>query len=70
MITSKFMGIFDLKGLLIPLTGRLKLDLRDIGTAFPQWDHEIKTVGRAKWVQNFLDVERLKGMKFTRPRMP
>ena len=26
MITSKFMGIFDLKGLLIPLIGRLKLD--------------------------------------------
>ena len=23
-----------------------------------------------KWVRNFLDIERLKGIKFTRPRMP
>ena len=70
MITSKFMGIFDLKGMLIPLTGRFKRDLRDISTTTPHWDHAVDTIGRSKWVLNFLDVERLKGMKFTRPRMP
>ena len=70
MITSKFMGIFDIKGLLIPLTGRFKKDLRDISATTPQWDHDVDSIGRSKWVLNFLDTERLKGMKYTRPRMP
>ena len=38
-ITSKFMGIFDLRGLRIPITARLKRDLREISAAKPQWDH-------------------------------
>ena len=70
MVTSKFMGIFDIRGLLIPLTARVKRDLRDISVATPQWDHAVGSIGRSKWVKNFLDVERIKGMKFTRPRMP
>ena len=57
-ITSKFMGIYDLRGLLIPLTGRLKRDLRDISVATPQWDHAVDSIGRSKWVKNFLNVER------------
>ena len=64
-VTSKFMGIFELKGLLIPITGRLKRDLRDISAATPQLDHAVTSVARFKWVRNFLDVERLKGIKFT-----
>jgi len=69
-ITSIFMGIYDLRGLLAPLTGRLKRDLRDILVATPQWDHAVDSISRSKWVKNFLDVERLRVMKFTRPRMP
>ena len=69
-ITIKFMGIFDLKGLLIPITGRLKPDLRDISAATPQWDHAVTPEARFKWVRNFLDFEHLKGIKFTQPRMP
>ena len=69
-VTSKFMGIFDLRGLLIPLTARLKKDLRDVVATTPEWDHGIKTGQRSKWVKNFLDVEKCKGIKFTRPRMP
>ena len=44
MITSKFMGNFDLKGMLIPLTGRFKRDLRDISTTTPHWDHAVDTI--------------------------
>jgi hypothetical protein len=35
-VTSKFMGLFDLRGLLIPLTARLKKDLRDIVAITPE----------------------------------
>ena len=69
-VTSKFMGIFDLRGLLIPLTARLKRDLRDIVATTPEWDHGIENGLRSKWVKNFLDIEKCKGLRFTRPRMP
>ena len=35
MVTSKFMGIFDLRGLLIPLSARFKRDLRNIVNTTP-----------------------------------
>ena len=69
-VTSKFMGIFDLRGLLIPLTSRLKRDLRDIVAVTPEWDHGVVDGQRSKWVKNFLDLENCKGLRFTRPRMP
>ena len=69
-ITSKVMGIFDIKGILIPLTARLKRDLRDIFRSTPEWDHAVTPEQRFVWVQNFLDVEKCKGIKFHRPRMP
>ena len=69
-VTSKFMGLFDLRGLLIALTARLKRDLRRIVASTPGWDHGIDVDQRSTWVKNFLDVEKCKGMKFTRPRMP
>ena len=68
-ITSKFMSIFDLCGLLIPQTARLKRDLRDISAATPGWDHTVDVDSRAKWVKNFLEIERLTYLKFSRPRM-
>ena len=69
-ITSKHMGVFDIKGLLIPLTARCKRDLRDVFKETPKWDHAVSGGLRAKWVRNFLDIERCRGMKFNRPRMP
>ena len=64
------MGIFDIRGLLIPLTARLKQDLRDIFSNTPEWDHAVSSEQRFTWVQNFLDVEKCKGIKFHRPIMP
>ena len=69
-ITSKVMGIFDIRGILIPLTARLKRDLRDIFRITPEWDHAVTPEQKFTWVQNFLDVEKCKGIKFHRPRMP
>jgi hypothetical protein len=52
------------------LTARLKKDLRDVVAITPEWDHGIATGQRSKWVKNFLDLEKCKGIKFTRLRMP
>ena len=41
-VTSKFMRLFDLRGLLIPLTARLKRDLRDVVATTPNWDHGVE----------------------------
>ena len=62
--------VFNIKGLLIPLTARCKRDLRDVFKETPAWDHAVSEGLRAKWVLNFLDIERCRGMKFHRPRMP
>ena len=57
-ITSKHVGVFDIKGLLIPLTARCKRDLRDTFTETPKWDHSVFSGSRAKWVRNFQTVQR------------
>ena len=54
MVTSKFMGIFDIKGLIIPLTARFKRDLRRIVIDTPGWDTPISCEHRTVWVRNFL----------------
>ena len=69
-ITSKHMGVFDIKGLLILLTARYKRDLIDVFTETPKWDYSVSGGLRAKWVRSFLDIERCRGMEFNRPRMP
>ena len=70
LITSKFMGVFDLLGKLIPLTSRMKRDLRLLTKTTPSWDEAVSNEHRTTWVKNFLDLEKAKGMKYSRPRMP
>ena len=70
MIISKFMGVFDLLGKLLPLTARMKRDVRSMMKATPTWDEAVTEEHRTKWVKNFWDLERCKGLKYTRPRMP
>ena len=38
--------------------------------ATPTWDEAVTEEHRSSWVKNFLDIEKAKGLKFTRPRMP
>ena len=47
-INIKHMGVFDIKGLLIPLTARCKRDFRDFFKETPAWDHAVSEVLRAK----------------------
>ena len=70
MIVSKFLSVFDILGHLIPLTSRMKLDVRRMVKETESWDDAVTNEHRTKWVKNFLDLEKLKGLQFTRPRMP
>ena len=70
MIISKFMGVFDLLAKLLPLTARMKRDVRAMMKATSTWDEAVTDEHRTTWVKNFWDLERCKGLKYTRPRMP
>ena len=69
-IVSKLMSVFDLLGHLIPITSRLKRDMRRMMKDTAQWDDAVTDEHRSTWVKNFLDLERCKGLQFTRPKMP
>ena len=69
-VVSKLMSIFDLQGRMIPLTARFKRDMRTVMAATLAWDEAVTNEHRSKWVKNFMDMEAMKGIKFTRPRMP
>ena len=70
MITSKFLSVFDVLGKLIPLTSRMKRDLRRMVKDTPSWDEAVTNEHRTSWVKNFWELERCRGLKFARPRMP
>ena len=70
MVVSKFMGVFDPLGKLLPLTSRMKRDLRLVMKSTVNWDDAVLDEHRTLWVKNFLDLEKAKGLKYTRPRMP
>ena len=69
-VVSKYMSTFDPMGKLIPATSKMKRDLRDLMADTPTWDEAVSTEHRSTWVKNFMTLEALKGIKFTRPRMP
>jgi hypothetical protein len=69
-VVSKLMSIFDLLGRMIPVTARLKRDMRTVMACTLSWDEAITNEHRTTWVKNFMDMEAMKGIKFTRPRMP
>ena len=69
-VVSKLMSIFDLQGRMIPLTARFKRDMRTVISATLSWDEAVTNEHRTTWVKNFMNMEAMKGIKFTRPRMP
>ena len=69
-IFSKNGSIFDPLGKFIPLTAGLSVDLRESVKATVQWDDSIGDHLRNKWVENFLRIEKMKGIKFQRAKLP
>ena len=70
MLFSKKSGFFDILGKFTPIDIRLKLDLRDAVALTTGWDDPIPSDLRKRWVDNFWQLEKLRGIKFKRARMP
>ena len=69
-IVSKYSSIYDPAGKLIPITTSLKLDVRLATEETSDWDDVVSTNLRAKWVNNFLRIEQMRGIRFNRAIMP
>lgn len=70
MILSKKASLFDVTGKFTPVSAKLSLDLRRAIKETSDWNEVVSDMTRSKWVQNFFLLEQLKGLKFTRARMP
>ena len=70
MIVSKRAALYDPLGKLEPIKAMLKVHEREAVLATSDWDDHVNATIRNKWVKNFLMIEQLRGLKFTRARMP
>jgi hypothetical protein len=70
MIVSKRAALYDSMGKLEPVKAMLKVSEREAVLATLDWDDAVASDIRNKWVKNFLMMEQLRGLRFTRARMP
>ena len=70
MIVSKRASIYESLGKLEPIKAKLKIDEREAVMLTSDWDDPVDQNLRKKWVQNFLLIEQLRGIRFTRARIP
>ena len=70
MIVSKRAALYDSMGKLEPVKGMLKVGEREVVIATLDWDDPVASDVRNKWIKNFLMMEQLRGIRFTRARMP
>ena len=70
MIFSKKASVFDILGKFVPIDTRLKLDLRKAVQTTQGWDDPVPPELRSKWVSNFWMLEKLRGIRFKRAKMP
>ena len=69
-LASKVAALYDLMGKFAPVLAGLKLDLRIVNKVTEGWDDPVPDDLRNKWIQNFWTMEKLRGIKFNRARMP
>ena len=70
MIVSKRASIYESLGKLEPIKAKLKIDEREAVKLTSDWDDPVDQNLRKKWVQNFLLIEQLRGIRFIRARFP
>ena len=70
MIFSKNNALFDMYGKFVPVTAGMKLDIRAAVKMTQGWNDPVPEEIRSKWIKNFWNIEKLKGIKFERARMP
>ena len=69
-ILSRKASLFDVTGKLTPISSVLSYDLRKAIKETESWDEAVSDQLRSKWIGNFLMLEKLRGLKFSRPKMP
>ena len=69
-IISKFSAVFDMYGKLEPVRAKMKLDARSATEETDEWDGEVTQGLRDRWCDNFWRLQKLKGLKFQRARVP
>ena len=67
---SKVASLWDLLGHLTPIMPLLKILLRETFQRTEDWDSAMPLDLRQRWVEKFLLLERLRGLRFTRAIMP
>ena len=69
-VVSKTASIFDIRGLLAPIIGSLRLDSRITCRLVSAWDDPMPDYMRSKWIKSFWTLEQLRGLGFKRAMMP
>jgi len=67
---SQVASVFDLTGMLTPITAGLKLDLHELVKRKIQWDDPIPDDLKPIWSSNFEMIEELQSFKFERAVVP
>ena len=70
MAVSKLASVWDLTGKFAPLLAGMKLDVRKTTKQTLGWTDPMPDTMRSRWLDNFWKLESLKGIKFSRARMP
>ena len=68
--TSVAARIYDIQGLLAPLTLKLKNDLRTLISFEPSWTNPIPDHQRSTWIQNFRMIEEVRDILYVRCSIP
>ena len=69
-VSSKYLSFYDILQLYMPITAGMKRDLRRVMKETDGWDTAISAELRSKWVKNLWMLEKLKGLRFGRAKMP
>ena len=70
MIVSKRASLYETLGKLEPIKAKLKIDEREVVMLTSGWDYPVSTSLRDKLVRNFLLIEQLRGIRYSRARIP
>ena len=67
---SKVGEVFDMSGLLTPITGTWKIDFHDLVTCHLAWDDAIPNNLRPVWETNFKHMSEIKDLRYQRAVVP
>ena len=70
MIVSKRASLYESMGKLEPIKAKLKIDESEAVMLTSNWDDAVPSNIRNKWIQNFLLIEQMRGLRYTRARIP